>query len=203
MINIVLFGAPGAGKGTQAGKLSEKYGLRHISTGDIIRQEIRDATALGMTVREAIERGELAPDRIVIEIIDGYVRQRHGAGGNIFDGFPRTIPQAEAFDHIMASHGMHIDTMLELVVPEPELVERILLRGTASGRADDADAGVIRNRIAIYNAQTAVVAEYYRRQGKYTAIDGSRSIELTFAALTGEIDKLRGRGDVKNNRHRE
>jgi adenylate kinase len=192
MINIVLFGAPGAGKGTQAGKLSEKYGLHHISTGDIIRQEIRDATALGLTVREAIERGELAPDRVVIEIIDGYVRQRHGVGaGNIFDGFPRTIPQAEAFDEILATHDMHIDVMLELVVPEEELVQRILLRGAASGRADDADREVIRNRIAVYNAQTAVVAEYYRRQGKYTAIDGSRSIETTFDALTHEIDKLR------------
>jgi adenylate kinase len=190
MINIVLFGAPGAGKGTQAGKLTEKYDLNHISTGDIIRQEIRDATALGLTVKEAIARGELAPDSVVIEIIEGYIRTHRDAGGNIFDGFPRTIPQAEAFDKILASHGLHIDVMLELVVPEEELVQRILLRGAMSGRADDADEAVIRNRIEVYNAQTAVVAEYYRAQGRYVAIDGSTDMETVFAALTREIDKL-------------
>jgi adenylate kinase len=190
MINIVLFGAPGAGKGTQAGKLTEKYDLHHISTGDIIRQEIRDATALGLTVKEAITRGELAPDHVVIEIIEGYVRSHRDSGGNIFDGFPRTIPQAEAFDKILAGHGMHIDVMLELVVPEEELVQRILLRGAASGRADDADEAVIRNRIEVYNAQTAVVAEHYRSQGKYIPIDGSADMNSVFASLTREVDKL-------------
>ena len=193
MINIVLFGAPGAGKGTQAGKLSGKYSLNHISTGDIIRQEIRDATTLGLTVQEAIARGELAPDHIVIEIIDCYVRSRQDTSGNIFDGFPRTIHQAEAFDEILAEHGLHIDVMLELVVPEEELVQRILLRGVESGRADDADEAVIRNRIEVYNARTAVVAEYYRAQGKYAAIDGSRSIDETFAALCARIDSLSGK----------
>jgi adenylate kinase len=191
MINIVLFGAPGAGKGTQAGKLSEKYGLNHISTGDVIRQEIRDATALGLTVKEAISRGELAPDHVVIEIIEGYVKSRRGAGaGNIFDGFPRTIPQAEVFDDILAGHGLHIDVMIELVVPEEELIQRILLRGVGSGRLDDSDEGVIRNRIEVYNARTAVVAEYYRGQGKYVAIDGNRPMEAVFASLGSEVDKL-------------
>ncbi len=193
MINIVLFGAPGAGKGTQAGKLTEKYDLNHISTGDVIRAEIRDATALGLTVKDAIARGELAPDEVVIEIIDNYVHAHPDAKGNIFDGFPRTIPQAEAFDAILASHGHHIDMMLELVVPEEDLVQRILLRGAVSGRADDADESVIRNRIEVYNAQTAVVADYYRRQGKYAAIDGSRSIDETFAALCSEVEKLFGK----------
>jgi adenylate kinase len=190
MINIVLFGAPGAGKGTQAGKLTGKYGLNHISTGDIIRQEIRDATALGLTVREAIARGELAPDNVVIEIIEGYIHSHREAGGNIFDGFPRTIPQAEAFDKILATHGLHIDVMLELVVPEEELVQRILLRGAASGRADDANEAVIRNRIEVYNAQTAVVADYYRARGKYVAIDGSTGMDSVFASLSAEVDKL-------------
>ena len=190
MINIVLFGAPGAGKGTQAGKLTEKYELNHISTGDIIRREIRDATALGLTVKDAIARGELAPDEVVIEIIDNYVHSHPDATGNIFDGFPRTLPQAEAFDVILAGHGLKIDVMLELVVAEEELVQRILLRGAVSGRADDADEAVIRNRIEVYNAQTAVVADYYRRQGKYTPIDGSRSIDETFAALCAEVEKL-------------
>jgi adenylate kinase len=187
----VLFGAPGAGKGTQAGKLSEKYGLNHISTGDIIRQEIRDATALGLTVQEAIARGELAPDHVVIEIIDGYVQSRCGEGvGNIFDGFPRTIPQAEVFDDILAGHGLRIDVMIELVVPEEELVQRILLRVAASGRADDANESVIRNRIEVYNAQTAVVAEHYRKQGKYMAIDGAVGMEAVFASLCREVEKL-------------
>jgi adenylate kinase len=190
MLNIVLFGAPGAGKGTQAGKLSEKYGLNHISTGDVIRQEIRDATALGLTVQDAISRGELAPDEVVIEIIDNYVHSHRDVAGNIFDGFPRTIPQAEAFDGILANHDHHIDMMIELVVPEEELVQRILLRGAESGRADDMSEAVIRNRIEVYNAQTAVVAGYYRAQGKYAAIDGSRSIDDTFTSLSREIDKL-------------
>lgn len=190
MINIVLFGAPGAGKGTQASKMAAEYGLNHISTGDIIRQEIRDATALGMTVSEAIARGELAPDEVVIEIINNYVRSCGPSAGNIFDGFPRTTPQAEAFDRILAQHDMHIDTMLELVVPEEELVRRILLRGLDSGRADDSNEAVVRNRIEVYNAQTAVVADYYRRQGKYAAIDGTGSIDATFEAIRREIDQL-------------
>ncbi len=190
MINIVLFGAPGAGKGTQAGKLSEKFGLNHISTGDIIRAEIRDATKLGLTVQESIERGELAPDHVVIEIIENYVHSHRESCGNIFDGFPRTIPQAEAFDSILAAHGLHIDAMLELVVPEDELVQRILLRGVASGRADDTSEGVIRNRIEVYNARTAAVAGHYRRQGKYTPIDGSQSMEQVFHTLCHELEKL-------------
>ncbi len=190
MINIVLFGAPGAGKGTQAGKLTERYNLNHISTGDIIRREIREATDLGLTVGEAIARGELAPDEVVIEIIENYVHSHNDAEGNIFDGFPRTLPQAEAFDGILAEHGLKIDVMLELVVPEEELVQRILLRGAVSGRADDSREEVIRNRIEIYNARTAVVADYYRAQGKYIAVDGSRSIDDTFAALCGEVEKL-------------
>ncbi|MDR2883048.1 MAG: adenylate kinase [Alistipes sp.] len=194
MINIVLFGAPGAGKGTQAGKLSEKYGLNHISTGDIIRAEIRDATQLGQTVRDAIERGELAPDRVVIEIIEGYVQSHRAARGNIFDGFPRTTQQAEAFDGILAAHGMRIDAMLELTVPEDELVRRIVLRGAESGRADDADRTVIRNRIEVYNTRTAVVAGYYRAQGKYTAIDGSVGMDAVFAALCAEVESLISNG---------
>jgi adenylate kinase len=190
MINIVLFGAPGAGKGTQAAKLKERFGLNHISTGDVIRQEIRDMTHLGLTLKEAIDRGELAPDHVVIEIIDNYMTSHSECAGNIFDGFPRTIPQAEAFDTILASRGLKIDVMLELVVPEEELVQRILLRGHDSSRADDAHEGIIRNRIEVYNAHTAVVAEYYREQGKYMAVNGSRPIAETFAALAAEIEKL-------------
>jgi adenylate kinase len=190
MINIVLFGAPGAGKGTQAAMLKERFGLNHISTGDVIRQEIRDMTHLGLTLKEAIDRGELAPDHVVIEMIDHYMTDHSDCAGNIFDGFPRTIPQAEAFDGILASRGLRIDVMLELVVPEEELVRRILLRGHDSCRADDAHEGVIRNRIEVYNAHTAVVAEYYREQGKYVAINGSRPMPEVFTALASEIEKL-------------
>ncbi|MDR2890330.1 MAG: adenylate kinase [Alistipes sp.] len=190
MINIVLFGAPGAGKGTQATRLAQKYNLNHISTGDIIRAEIRGETPLGLKVKEAISRGELAPDQVVIEIIENYVRTHRDVDGNIFDGFPRTTPQAEAFDEILAGNGLRIDMMLELVVPEEELVKRILLRGAESGRADDADENVIRNRIDVYNAQTAPVAEYYRTQGKYTAIPGSGPVDDIFAGLCVEIDKI-------------
>jgi adenylate kinase len=190
MINLVLFGAPGAGKGTQAARLTEKYDLNHISTGDVIRQEIRDMTHLGLTLQEAIARGELAPDEVVIEIIEHYMEGHADCEGNIFDGFPRTIPQAEAFDGILARHGLRIDVMLELVVPEEELVRRILLRGHESSRADDAHEEIIRNRIEVYNAHTAVVAEYYRRQDKYVAINGNRPIDETFAALSAEVDRI-------------
>lgn len=190
MINIVIFGAPGAGKGTQAGKLTVKYGFNHISTGDVIRQEIKDMTHLGLTVQEAIGRGELAPDHVVIEIIRQYMLAHNGAKGHIFDGFPRTIPQAEAFDEILAGHGLKIDLMIELVVPEEELVQRILLRGHDSCRADDSHEGIIRNRIEVYNAHTAIVAEYYRQQGKYVAIDGSAPQPEVFDALCREIDKF-------------
>ncbi len=190
MINIVIFGAPGAGKGTQAGKLTQKYDFNHISTGDVIRQEIKDMTHLGLTVKEAIDRGELAPDRVVIEIIEQYMLTHRECLGNIFDGFPRTIPQAEAFDKILAGHGLRISLMLELVVPEEELVQRILMRGHDSCRADDSHEDIIRNRIEVYNAHTAVVAEYYREQGKYVAIDGSRPQPEVFATLCAEIDKL-------------
>ena len=190
MKNIVLFGAPGAGKGTQAGKLTQKYDFNHISTGDVIRQEIKDMTHLGLTVKEAIDRGELAPDGVVIEIIEEYMLTHREANGNIFDGFPRTIPQAAAFDKILARHGLKIDMMLELVVPEEELVQRILLRGHDSARADDSHEEIIRNRIEVYNAHTAVVAEYYREQGKYVAIDGKAPQPEVFAALCAEVDKL-------------
>lgn len=190
MINIVLFGAPGAGKGTQAGKLAAKYGFNHISTGDVIRQEIRDMTHLGLAVQEAIALGELAPDDVVIEIIDRYIRSNGDCSGNIFDGFPRTIPQAEALDEILNGHGRRIDLMLELVVPEEELVRRILLRGQDSYREDDSREGIIRNRIEVYNAHTAIVAQYYREQGKYVAIDGCAPQSEVFDILCHEIDKL-------------
>ena len=191
MKNIVLFGATGAGKGTQATKLKEKYSLNHISTGEVIRAEINNKTKLGLSVQGYISRGELAPDELVIGMIASFVKTHTDCAGNIFDGFPRTTPQAEAFDKIMSEDGLKVDLMLELVVPEEELVKRLLLRGKDSGRADDADEKVIRNRIAVYKAQTAIVADYYKKQGKYVAVKGVGTVDEIFARLSAEIDKIK------------
>ena len=190
-MNLILLGAPGAGKGTQAAKLSAKYNINHISTGEVIRDEIRRGTEMGRSVQDYISRGELAPDELVIGMIAEYVKSHSESAGNIFDGFPRTTPQAEAFDRIMKENGLQVDVMLELSVPEEELVQRLLLRGKDSGRADDADEGVIRNRIDVYNAQTAVVADYYRNQNKYTSVDGIGTIDEIFERICEQLDKLR------------
>lgn len=190
MVNIVLFGPPGAGKGTQARKIAEKYGFNHISTGEIIRTEIREGTSLGMKCSEYIDRGELVPDILVIDMIVDYVASHQDACGNIFDGFPRTTRQAEEFDEILARHGLKVDVMLSLDVPDEELLSRILLRGRDSGRSDDADIAVIRNRIDVYKAQTAVVAEYYAAQDKYVSVPGVGTIEEIFERLCREIDTL-------------
>lgn len=190
MFNIVLFGPPGAGKGTQASKLIEKYGFNHISTGEAIRDEISKGTELGLSVRDYIEAGRLAPDRLVVGIIEDYVERQGVTKGNIFDGFPRTTPQAEAFDVLLEKHGKSIDVMLSLDVEDDELVKRLLLRGKESGRADDASEEVIRNRISVYKAQTAVVASYYKPQGKYRAVDGLGSVDEVFDRLCKEIDAI-------------
>ena len=191
MLNIVLFGPPGAGKGTQADLLKERYGLNHISTGEVIREEIKNGSALGKSVEEYIARGELAPDGLVIDMIADYVQAHRECAGNIYDGFPRTTVQAEEFDKIMGRHGLSVDLMLFLDVPDEVLISRLLLRGKESGRADDANAEVIKNRIDVYKAQTAVVADYYAKQGKYAAIDGVGTIEEIFGRLCAEIDALK------------
>ena len=181
MFNLVLFGPPGAGKGTQAEKLIQKYGFNHISTGEVIREQIRKGTELGLSVQSYIEKGQLAPDELVIN---------KDAKGNIFDGFPRTTVQAEAFDKIMNGNGTPVSVMLSLEVPDEELVKRLLLRGKESGRADDSNEDVIRNRIDVYKAQTAVVADYYKPQGKFRAVNGLGSIDEIFDRLCAEIDSL-------------
>ena len=180
MVNIVLFGPPGSGKGTQAAKLVEKYGIEHISTGDIIRGEIRAGTPLGKSVQDFIEKGQLAPDELVIRMIEGYLSTHKEVKGNIFDGFPRTIPQAGAFDAMLQANGLEVTLMVSLDVPDDELVDRILIRGKESGRADDSDIEVIKNRIRIYKEQTAVVADYYDGQGKYFPVYGLGTIDEVF-----------------------
>lgn len=190
MFNLVLFGPPGAGKGTQAEKLIKKYGFNHISTGEVIRDQIRKGTELGLSVQSYIEKGLLAPDELVINIIADYVASHKDAKGNIFDGFPRTTVQAEAFDKIMNSNRIPVSVMLSLEVPDEELVKRLLLRGKESGRADDSNESVIRNRINVYKAQTAVVADYYKPQGKFRAVNGLGTIDEIFDRLCKEIDSL-------------
>lgn len=191
MTNIVLFGPPGAGKGTQAQKLVEKYGFNHISTGEVIRDEIRRGTDLGKQAVSFTERGELAPDILVINMITDYMQAHKDNAGNIFDGFPRTRAQAVEFDAILAGHGLQVDVMLSLDVPDPVLTERILLRGIDSGRADDTDIRIISNRIRVYKEQTAVVGDYYAGQDKYISVNGTGSIEEVFGRLCEAIDRIK------------
>ena len=191
MLNIVLFGAPGCGKGTQAQLLRERFGLNHISTGEVIRGEIARGSRLGLQMKSYIDRGELAPDSLVIDIIVDYLDSHRDAAGNIFDGFPRTTAQAVEFDRLLAERGEAVTAMVYMDVPEEELVRRILLRGRDSGRADDASEDVIRNRIRVYNEQTAVVADHYSAQGKYSAVDGIGSIGEITDRIADAIEKAR------------
>lgn len=188
MVNIVLFGAPGSGKGTQAEKLIARYGINHISTGDIIRQEIKAGSALGREVQDFIAQGQLASDDLVNRIIANYLDTHQGGEGSIFDGYPRTIFQAESFDEMLSARGESVSLMIFLDVPDEELVQRILLRGKDSGRADDSDINVIENRIRVYKEQTAVVAGYYEAQGKYYSIPGVGTIDEIFDRIVSIID---------------
>ena len=189
MLNIVLFGAPGCGKGTQASRLKERYGINHVSTGEIIRNEIRRGTELGLQVAHCIELGQLAPDEVVTGIIEEYIRENRDCAGNIFDGFPRTTAQAEAFDRLLTECGESVGVMVYMDVAEEELVRRILLRGQVSARADDASEEVIRNRIEVYRRQTAVVADYYRAQGKYEAVPSEGTVDEVFGRICAVVDR--------------
>ena len=191
MLNVVLFGAPGCGKGTQAARLRERFGLNHISTGEVIRAEIASGSPLGQQMKSYIDRGELAPDSLVIDIIVDYLDSHRDAAGNIFDGFPRTTAQAEAFDRLLAERGEEVTAMVYMEVPEEELVRRILLRGRDSGRADDASEDVIRNRIRVYNEQTAVVADHYSAKSKYHAVDGIGTVEEITDRIASAIEEAR------------
>ena len=191
MVNIVLFGAPGCGKGTQAQRLKEHYGIDHVSTGEVIRDEIRRGTELGQSMEAYIKAGQLAPDEIVIGMIDHYVTGHMNAAGCIFDGFPRTTHQAEEFDRMLSEQGLKVDVMIYMDVPEEELVKRILLRGKESGRADDASEEVIRDRIKVYHEQTAVVADFYAKQGKFADINGLGTMDEVFDRIWQVIDSIR------------
>lgn len=187
-LNLVLFGPPGAGKGTQSAKLVKKYNLVHLSTGDIFRYNIKNQTDLGVLAKFYIDKGNLVPDKVTIDMLQSEVLKHPKAKGFIFDGFPRTIDQAKSLDEFLSSKNSEIEMMLSLDVPEDELVQRLLLRGKDSGRADDSDEKIIRNRIEVYNDQTAVAASFYDQQNKYFPINGVGSIDEIFVQLCEVID---------------
>ena len=187
MLNIVLFGPPGAGKGTQSEKLIEKYGLVHLSTGDILRSEIARGTTLGMEAKQIMDRGDLVSDDIVIGMIESKLDANPNANGFIFDGFPRTQAQAVALDDLLQKKGTAISAMLALEVDNDELVKRLLLRGKDSGRPDDANEDIIRNRVNEYNNKTLPLKKYYSEQAKFHSINGIGSIESIFNQLTERI----------------
>lgn len=176
MLNIVLFGPPGAGKGTQAQYMVEQFNLVHISTGDLLRNEIAQQTDLGKQAQVLIEKGELVPDEIVIGMIESKLNSNCHCKGFIFDGFPRTVAQAEALDKLTAQYNTNVSGMIALVVEKQELINRLLERGKTSGRADDQDVSIIENRICIYNQKTSPLIDYYSSQGKYCPVIGVGSI---------------------------
>jgi adenylate kinase len=188
MLNIVLFGPPGAGKGTQSTRLLEKYGLVHLSTGDILRAEINAGTVLGLTAKSLIDKGELVPDEVVIGMIDNKISASANKNGFIFDGFPRTTPQAKALDEVLQKKNTGITCMLALEVPEPELIVRLLERGKVSGRADDQDENTVINRIKVYNESTLPLKDFYKAQGKFAAIHGVGTVDAIFESLCKAID---------------
>jgi adenylate kinase len=190
MTNLVLFGPPGAGKGTQAEVLKEKYQLVHISTGDVFRYNIKNETELGIHAKSFMDKGQLVPDEITIEMLNAEVDNNEGAKGFIFDGFPRTAAQANALADLLKSKNTEVTAMIALEVDDEVLVQRLLERGKTSGRKDDAEESVIRNRIKVYYEETAILKEYYKKQDKYCGIDGVGSIEEITTRLSDVIDKL-------------
>ena len=189
MFNLILFGAPGSGKGTQSLKIAEKYNLKHLSTGDLLRHEISAETALGKEAKEFIDKGLLVPDAVVIGMISKSIESNKTVRGFLFDGFPRTQAQAEALDKLLKLYESSINLVLALEVSEDELVERLLLRGKTSGRSDDADEKIIRDRIKEYREKTAVVAEYYQENDNIRSIAGEGSVEEIFSHISNAINE--------------
>ncbi|MBP3228412.1 MAG: adenylate kinase [Bacteroidaceae bacterium] len=189
MKNIVIFGAPGSGKGTQSDMLVARYGFDHISTGDVLRAEIKNGTELGRTAKAYIDKGQLIPDDLMIDILAATYDALPKTAGVIFDGFPRTIPQAEALERMLAERGTQVHAMLELQVPDEMLIERLINRGKTSGRADD-NAETIAKRLEVYNAQTAPLIAWYDKAGLRNAVTGHGALEDINAALRAVIDNL-------------
>ena len=189
MLNIVIFGAPGSGKGTQSARIVEKYGLNHISTGDVLRAEIKNGTELGNTAKGFIDNGQLIPDELIINMLAGVLDSFKESKGVIFDGFPRTIAQAEALKVMLNERGQEVSVMLDLEVPEDELMTRLIKRGQESGRADDNEE-TIKKRLVVYHSQTAPLIDWYKNDGKYQHINGLGSMEDIFAEICTAVDKL-------------
>lgn len=190
MINLILFGPPGSGKGTQAKKLVDKYGLLHISTGDLFRYEMGNNTPLGLEAKSYIEKGALVPDSVTVGMLRNKVEANPDVSGYIFDGFPRTIPQSEALDALVSEKSTEISALVMLEVPDDELVKRLLERGKTSGRKDDANEAVIRNRIEVYKKETAPVFDYYATQQKSVKVNGVGSIDEIFDRLCKVVDSV-------------
>ncbi len=189
MFNLILFGPPGSGKGTQSEKLIARYGLKHLSTGDLLRSEIAAQTPLGIAAKTLMDKGQLVPDEVVIGMIDAALVNNPRAQGFLFDGFPRTKAQSEALDALLAKKGAEINVVLALEVTEEELIKRLLNRGLTSGRSDDTKEDVIRARIAEYHSKTATVAHHYDQFNKVVLIKGEGSVDEIFNALCTEVDK--------------
>ena len=189
MLNIVIFGAPGSGKGTQSERIVEKYGINHISTADVLRAEIKNGTELGKTAKGYIDQGQLIPDELMIDILASVFDSFEDSKGVIFDGFPRTIAQAEALKKMLAERGQDVTVMVDLEVPEDELMTRLIKRGKDSGRADDNEE-TIKKRLHVYHSQTAPLIDWYKNEKKYQHINGLGTMDGIFADICEAVDKL-------------
>jgi adenylate kinase len=188
MFNLILFGPPGSGKGTQSEKIVEKFGLIHLSTGNLLRQEIADQTGLGLAAKSFMDKGQLVPDEVVIGMIDSCIEKHADAKGFLFDGFPRTAAQAEALDKLLSLKKTAINKVVALEVDEEELTKRLVKRGETSGRSDDTNEEVIRKRFAVYRSETEPVAEHYKSQGKFEAVKGIGTIDEIFETISSCIE---------------
>lgn len=189
MFNFILFGPPGSGKGTQSVKVARKYGLTHISTGDIFRRNIREKTRLGLKVQGIIEKGELVPDELLVEILEDAMDQSKGTAGFVFDGFPRTLQQAADLDKILEKRNEKVSLVLALDVDDQEIIKRLLKRAELEGRKDDT-RDVIENRIKVYNQQTQPLIDHYSKNGHFTSISGIGDIDQIFGAICSRIDTV-------------
>ena len=192
MFNLILFGPPGSGKGTQSEKLIEKYKFKHLSTGDLLRSEIAQQTALGIEAKSLMDKGQLVPDEVVIGMISTALETNKAVNGFLFDGFPRTTAQAEALDKLLDFNKTSIGAVLFMQVPDEELISRMINRAKTSGRSDDADEAVQRNRLEVYSRDTLPVANHYRKLEKVVEIQGVGTVDDIFQALCSEIDKRMG-----------
>lgn len=190
MLNLILFGPPGSGKGTQAAKLVDKYNLLHISTGDLFRYEMGNNTPLGILAKDYMAKGQLVPDEVTVGMLANKLKMHPDVNGYILDGFPRTIPQAVALDNLLANQGQIISALIALDVDDEEIIQRILLRGKTSGRPDDNDESIVRNRIEVYNNETSPVFDHYKKLNKSIKVPGLGTIDEIFQRLCNAIDSL-------------